>query len=152
MFVSKKVIPPLYSAMVSPGLLRVQFWALWHKRDMGIMERVQQKATKKMKGQKHFRYKERLRELGLFSLEQWALIPDVGSDRHSQTLLSGVQWQDRSQQTQTEKQEIPLKQNKNIFYWGMAVKHWPRLSKETVVFPSLKTLKIREDTVLSNLL
>lgn len=39
-----------------------------YQRDMDIMERVQQRATKMMKGLEHLTYEERLRELGLLSL------------------------------------------------------------------------------------
>jgi len=40
---------------------------------MAILKRVQQKATKMMKGLEHLSYKDMLRELGLFSLEKRGL-------------------------------------------------------------------------------
>ena len=43
----------------------VQFWAPQYKRDMDILETVQQRATKMITGLKHLSY-----ELGLFSLEK----------------------------------------------------------------------------------
>jgi len=68
---SRGMILSFYSALVRPHLEScVHIWNLQHRKGMDLLEQVQMRATKMIRGLEYLFYEDRLRELGVFSLEK----------------------------------------------------------------------------------
>ncbi|KAK4827201.1 hypothetical protein QYF61_015229 [Mycteria americana] len=138
-----------------------QLWSTQHRKDTDLLDQVQRRAPKMIRGLEHLSYKDRLTELGLFSLEKRRL---QGHLIEAFQYFKGAYKKDgdksfsRASSDRTRGNGFKLEESrfrldiikKNITI--RVVKQWNRLPREVVEAPSLETFKVRLDGALSNLL
>ena len=149
----REVILPLYSALVRPHLeYCVQMWSPQYRRDVDLLECIQRRVTKKIPGMEHLPSEDRLRELGLYSLEKKRLWGDL---RVAIWYLKGpVRTKGIGSLTQSvvigqrgngfKLKELRFRLDVRKFFTIRVVRH--RLPR-VVDTPSLMTFKVRLDRV-----
>ncbi|KFQ73335.1 hypothetical protein N335_13784, partial [Phaethon lepturus] len=155
---SRQVILPLYSALVRPHLeYCIQLWSPQYRN---LLEWVQRRATKMIRGLEHLPYEDRLRELELFSLQKRRLGEDLiaafqywkGTYKKAGEGLFTRACSDRRRGIGFQLKERRFRPDVRMTFFSMkAVRQWNRLPREAVDTQPLELFKPRLDGALSNL-
>lgn len=154
----RKGIVPLTSALVKPHLeYCIQVWSPQHKKDVDLLERVQRRAIKMVRGLEHISYEDRLRELWKFSMGKRRLQGDFiaafqylkGSYKNDGEGLFIWVNNDRTRGNGLKLKEDRFRLDMRKKFFTVRVVR-PRLFREAVDAPFLEMFKARLDGALAN--
>ena len=126
---------------------------------MDLLEWVHRRAAKKIQGMEHLSYEERLRELGLFSLETrrlWQNLLTAFQYLKGAYKKAGERLFTKACSDKTRGNGFKLKEGRfrlvirKKFFTMREVRQWNRLPREAVDVRSLAVFKARLDGALSN--
>ena len=157
----REVVLPLYFSLLRPHLEScVQLWSPQHKKNMDLLEQVQRRATKTIRGMEHFPYKARLRELRLVQhgeekapgRPQSSLpVPEDGlQESWRRDFLQGPVVTGQGIMAYKWKEGRFILDVRRKFFSMRVVRLWNRLSREVLTAPSLEVFKARLAGALSN--
>ncbi|KFV74245.1 hypothetical protein N307_14581, partial [Dryobates pubescens] len=158
----RELIVPFCSPLVRLHLeYCIQFWSPCYRKDLNVMECVQRRATRMIRGPEHLYYEGRLKELGLFCLEKRRFHGDLivafqylkGSYKKAGEGLFRVPGNARTRGN-GKKMELGkfILDVRKKFFTVRVVRHWNRLPGEVVEASSLEVVKARLHVALDNLI
>jgi len=158
---SREVILPLCSTLLRPYLeYCIQLWGHQYEKDVDLLERVQRRAMKTIRGLEHLCYEERLRELRLFSLKKRRLQRDLRAafqyikeiyKKDGERLFNkacGNRTRDNGFKFKEDRFGLDIRKK---FFTMAVVRHGNWLPREAVDVPSLELFKVRLKKALSKL-
>jgi ribonuclease P/MRP protein subunit RPP40 len=151
-----EVLLPLYKTIVRPHLeYCVQAWCPYLIKDIKLLEKTQRRFTRWFKHLKGRSYKDRLKALGLFSLQRRRLRGDLIevfkllnglSNPGSQLLELSDSTQLRGNIMKLTKKRVRSRQRAQ-FFTERVVNHWNKLPNEVVQATSVPEFKSKLDAV-----